>query len=97
MQIARSAKNKMGFIDGSIKQPSLTAEPIVLSWIVNTLERDLSGSVLFTNVAAEIWADLEERFAQSNVPRIFQIERDIATLMQDQMSVSAYYSKLKGY
>ncbi|XP_070676306.1 uncharacterized protein [Malus domestica] len=70
---------------------------MVLSWIVNTLERDLSDNVLFTNVAIEIWADLEKRFEQRNTPRIFQIKRDIATLTQDQMSVSTYYSKLKGY
>ncbi|RVW78241.1 hypothetical protein CK203_054698 [Vitis vinifera] len=37
-----------------------------------------------------------ERFSQSNAPRIFEIQRDIACLRQEQLSVSAYYTKLKG-
>ncbi|RVW58109.1 hypothetical protein CK203_111120 [Vitis vinifera] len=44
----------------------------------------------------EVWEDLCERFSQSNAPRIFEIQRDIACLRQEQLSVSAYYTKLKG-
>ncbi|XP_021800756.1 uncharacterized protein LOC110745013 [Prunus avium] len=66
---------------------------MVLSWILNSLEPDLANSVIYTDSAHEIWTDLEERFA----PRVFQIHKEIATLTQDQMPLSTYYSKLKGY
>ncbi|RVW94271.1 Retrovirus-related Pol polyprotein from transposon TNT 1-94 [Vitis vinifera] len=49
----------------------------------------------FFNHAQEVWEDLRDRFSQSNAPRIFQIERDIACLTQDQMTVAAYYTRLK--
>ena len=39
--------------------------------------------------------DLQDRFSQSSAPHIFQIERDIACLAQDQMTVAAYYTRLK--
>uniref|UniRef100_A0A2N9H5P0 Retrotransposon Copia-like N-terminal domain-containing protein n=1 Tax=Fagus sylvatica TaxID=28930 RepID=A0A2N9H5P0_FAGSY len=39
--------------------------------------------------------DLKERFAQGNGPRIFEIQKSISTLSQDQSSVSNYYTRLK--
>ena len=105
MSIALSAKNKTGFVDGSIDKPPAADEKhalwqrcndMVLSWILNSIDPNLGDSVLYTESATEVWADLKERFSQNNAPRIFQIERDIASLHQGTMSVAAYYSKLKG-
>ncbi|XP_068336528.1 uncharacterized protein [Pyrus communis] len=39
--------------------------------------------------------ELREHYTQSNVPHIFQLQQDIASLTQDQLSVTAYYTKLK--
>ncbi|CAL8999400.1 unnamed protein product [Prunus brigantina] len=107
IKISLSAKNKLGFVDGSVKRPSVETDPegfslwrrcndMVLSWILNSLEQDIADSVIYSDTAHDIWQDLEERFSQSNAPRIFQIQRDIASLTQDQMTVAAYYTKLKG-
>ncbi|KAI9161978.1 hypothetical protein LWI28_022558 [Acer negundo] len=72
MTLALNSKNKLGFVNGSIKAPSEEINP-------------------------EGYAkDLRERFSQSNAPRIFEIQRDIAYLRQEQLSVSTYYTKLKG-
>ncbi|RVW76462.1 hypothetical protein CK203_056873 [Vitis vinifera] len=69
---------------------------MVHSWIVNTLNPEIADSVIYYSTAHEVWEDLCERFSQSNAPRIFEIQRDIACLRQEQLSVSAYYTKLKG-
>ena len=105
--MALSAKNKIGFIDGSILKPSATLDPkysqwvrcndIVLSWILNSLSKDLTTSVIYAELAYDVWRDLKERFSQSNAPRIFQIQRAICSLAQEQTSVAAYFSKFKGY
>ena len=106
MTVTLNAKNKLGFVDGSVNPPSPKTNPndhaawsrcndMVHSWIVNTLAADISDSVIYYTTAREIWEDLRERFSQSNAPRIFQIQREIAYLTQDQLSVSAYYTKLK--
>lgn len=105
MKIALSVKNKFGFIDGTILKPDgsdvnrLTAwkrnNYMVISWILDLVSQEISSSVQYGESAKEIWEDLEERFQQSNGPRIFQLRRDIMNLIQDQNTVSVYFTKLK--
>ncbi|XP_015170875.1 uncharacterized protein [Solanum tuberosum] len=72
--IALSAKNKLGFTDGSLLVPT---DPIlqkswarcndtVLSWLLNSLSKEIAESVLYSNSAKDLWKDLEERFGQPN-------------------------------
>ena len=106
MMISLNAKSKIGFIDGTTTMSSATTKPddyaswkkcndMVLSWILNSLTQDLADSVIFSTTSQAVWEDLRDSFSQSNAPRIFQIERDIACLAQDQMTVAAYYTRLK--
>lgn len=106
MMIALSVKNKLGFIDGSISRPS-TADPdlltswirnnnIVISWILNSVSKEISASIIFSDSANEFWIDLRDRFQQSNGPRIFQLRRELSNLSQDQNFVGVYFTKLKG-
>jgi hypothetical protein len=69
---------------------------MILSWILNSITPDLADSVIYSTTAQEVWEDFRDRFSQSNTPRIFQIERDVTCLSQAQMTVAAYYTKLKG-
>ena len=89
MTLALNAKNKLGFVNGTIKAPSKETHPddyatwsrcndMVHSWIVNTLNPEISDSVIYYTTAHEVWEDLRERFSQSNAPRIFEIQREIA-------------------
>ncbi|XP_062028519.1 uncharacterized protein LOC133744425 [Rosa rugosa] len=91
---------------GTIKAPSSETNPddyaawsrcndMVHSWIVNSITPDIFDSVIYYTTAREVWEDLREHFSQSNAPRIFQIQREIAYLKQEQLSVAAYYTKLK--
>ncbi|KAL5832564.1 hypothetical protein ACOSQ3_016238 [Xanthoceras sorbifolium] len=107
MTLALNSKNKLGFVNGSITVPSTKTDPegyaawsrcndMVHSCIINTLSPEISDSVIYYSAAHEVWEDLRERFSQSNAPRIFEIQRDIAYLRQEQLSVSGYYTKLKG-
>jgi hypothetical protein len=69
---------------------------MVHSWIIYTVIPEISDNVIYYSTVQEVWEDLHDRFSQSNAPRIFEIQRDIACLRQDQLSISAYYTKLKG-
>ncbi|KAH9679435.1 retrotran gag 3 domain-containing protein [Citrus sinensis] len=105
MIMALSAKNKIGFIDGSIKHPgdASAAESqhwnrcndMVKSWLLNSISKEISLSVIYCKLASEIWADLKERLSQVNGPYIFQVEKEIHNLVQDTMSIATYYTKLK--
>ena len=83
MMIALSVKNKLGFIDGSIMKPDGTNlsllnswirnNNVMISWILNSISKEISASIIFSESAAEIWLDLKDRFQQSNGPHIFQL------------------------
>ncbi|KAL5572257.1 hypothetical protein UlMin_021854 [Ulmus minor] len=81
--IALSVKNKLGFIDGSIPKPQgndpnlhswIRNNNIVISWILNSVSKEISASIIFSDSALDIWLDLKDRFQQSNGPRIFQLQ-----------------------
>ncbi|GKU96826.1 hypothetical protein SLEP1_g10018 [Rubroshorea leprosula] len=104
MQNALYAKNKMGFVDGTLKKPSADCpeflawtkcNSMVLSWILNALSRELHGSVAYAESAAEVWEDLKERFSQGNTSRIYELRLELATTTQQTRSVTAYFTKLK--
>ena len=99
MTLALNSKNKLGFVNGSIKALSeeinreeyaawSQCNDMVHYWIINTLSPEISDSVIYYSTAHEVWEDLHERFSQSNAPRIFEIQQDIACLRQEQLSVS---------
>ncbi|CAB4303721.1 unnamed protein product [Prunus armeniaca] len=99
MVIALTAKNKIGFVDGSIERPSSTkksddytlwdrCDKMVLSWLLNSVDSDLADSVVYAATAREIWQDFEDRFSQGNAPRIFQIQKMIVSHTQGTMSMS---------
>uniref|UniRef100_A0A2N9HJK3 Integrase catalytic domain-containing protein n=1 Tax=Fagus sylvatica TaxID=28930 RepID=A0A2N9HJK3_FAGSY len=105
MVMALTAKNKIGFVNGVIEQPQDEFSPaynawvryntMVISWLLNSLSKEIASSVIYANTAKEIWEDLRERFAQGNGPRIFEIQKSISVLSQDNSSVSSYYTRLK--
>ncbi|KAB1226093.1 hypothetical protein CJ030_MR1G008041 [Morella rubra] len=69
MLMALSAKNKVGLIDDSILKPLtsnsdyaiwLRCNNMVISWIINSISRDLTASIIFMELAYKIWSDLKE-------------------------------------
>ncbi|KAF7131634.1 hypothetical protein RHSIM_Rhsim09G0091700 [Rhododendron simsii] len=68
---------------------------MVKSWLLNSLSRTISPSVIYCDLAHENWEELKERFSQVSSPHVFQIEQEIHYLAQDTMSVVTYFTKLK--
>lgn len=73
--IGLPAKNKMGFVDGSLPKPSAESatfkawnrcNSMVIGWIIAVLDPQIAGSILFVDTAREIWLDLEERFGHAS-------------------------------
>ncbi|XP_022853221.1 uncharacterized protein LOC111374725 [Olea europaea var. sylvestris] len=105
MTNALQAKSKFGFVDGSVKRPApssmeesawIKRNSMVISWIFNTLHPTLHDSVAYFVTAHEMWNDLEERFSQGNAPRIHQLKTEMVNTLQQGLTISAYYTKLKG-
>nr|GLL42289.1 uncharacterized protein LOC109158736 [Ipomoea trifida] len=78
MTMALRGRNKFCFVDGTLAMPDV-------SHLDHTRwQRD----------AATVWSDLKYRFFTANGPRIFELERRIATLRQNETSIAAYHTML---
>uniref|UniRef100_A0A2N9I1Q0 Retrotransposon Copia-like N-terminal domain-containing protein n=1 Tax=Fagus sylvatica TaxID=28930 RepID=A0A2N9I1Q0_FAGSY len=72
MVMALTAKNKVGFMNEVIVQPQdesllvynawVRCNTMVISWLLNSLSKEIALSVIYANTAQEIWEDLKERF-----------------------------------
>lgn len=45
--------------------------------------------------AREAWQELEERYKQSNAPKLYQMRFDLMNLKQNEDSMINYYNKIK--
>ncbi|KAK6920182.1 Retrotransposon gag domain [Dillenia turbinata] len=103
MRWALRARNKIG-INGDFQRPTdpdplLDAwercNDLVVCWIQNSVSNTMKSSLTFVDDAREMWNELQDRYSQQNGPRIFQLKRALASLTQEQDSISVYYGKLK--
>ncbi|KAL6334486.1 hypothetical protein AAG906_016031 [Vitis piasezkii] len=60
---------------------------MVISWIINSVHKDIINSLLYFDTAVGIWNDLRDRFCQSNGPRIFQIKKHLIALNQGSLDI----------
>ncbi|KZV46319.1 hypothetical protein F511_21401 [Dorcoceras hygrometricum] len=102
MIVALTTKNKIGFIYNSIDQPRSEdllygswrrCNSMVISWILNSVTRDIADSLMYMPTAREIWIDLHDIFHESNAPRVYQIKKFLNGLQQGSMDISLYYTK----
>ncbi|KAF5469500.1 hypothetical protein F2P56_013565 [Juglans regia] len=103
--IALIVKNKVSFIDGILPKPSSTnsrlkttwlrANNLVLSWLMNFIEKEIRGSLLYFNSAADIWNELKIRYLRSDGPRVFALEKSLSSISQVSNSVTEYFSAFK--
>ena len=106
MQRALGAKSKLGFIDGSLSlTPSMAKNPLlvqawtkcnnmVVSWILNCVSPKILASVVYKNIALEVWIDLKNRFSQKNGPRLFQLQKVPAKITQGDLFVTDHFTQL---
>ncbi|XP_057965484.1 uncharacterized protein LOC131156050 [Malania oleifera] len=81
MRCSLHAKNKLGFIPGTISRPTKPKDPLlelwercndmVVSWLQNSNSRSIKSSVVFVDDARDVWLDLQDRFSHQNGPRIY--------------------------
>ncbi|XP_028775807.1 uncharacterized protein LOC114732653 isoform X2 [Neltuma alba] len=104
MRIALLGKHKLGFVDGSctkekqddsMKEQWERCNAVVLSWILNSMSKELANGAVFFQDARLVWLDLKERFDKASGSRIFAIYREISSLRQGGLSVAGYYTRLK--
>ncbi|KAK4401001.1 Retrovirus-related Pol polyprotein from transposon RE1 [Sesamum angolense] len=101
---ALRAKMKLGFIDGTLVKPDVNdisfekwirVDSMVTTWILNSISKEIVEGFMYTKSSRILWLDLEERYGTCNGPLLYQLQREITTLSQGNMSVVDYYTKLR--
>ncbi|XP_073265499.1 uncharacterized protein [Populus alba] len=105
MTIALTVKNKISFIDGSLKQPNtnnqllrvawLRSNNLVLSWLMNSIAKDIRSSLLYFTSAFDIWEELRVRYLRSDGPRVFSLEKSLSSISQNSKTITDYFSEFK--
>ncbi|XP_014492876.1 uncharacterized protein LOC106755275 [Vigna radiata var. radiata] len=104
MRRALLSKNKVKFIDGSIKKPKRDEDlfdswercnMMVLSWIIKTLSPQIAESVIYVEEAKELWDKLKERFSKGDYFKISDLLQDIHSIKQGERSVNQFFTDLK--
>ena len=95
----------LGYIDGIVTEPEANdpchAEAynmMVMSWMLNSMEPDVSEGLYQLDTAKEVWDTLHELYVdKNNMARIYEIKQLIANHRQGDKSASSYYTKLRSY
>ncbi|KAL0444742.1 UNVERIFIED_CONTAM: hypothetical protein Slati_2196900 [Sesamum latifolium] len=104
MKIALEGKDKVGFIDGSVVKPAedsaeykqwRIADSVVRTWILSTMSKDIVNAYLYVPSARALWVELEARYGECDDPLLYKTQRQISSISQGNMSVTAYYTSLK--
>ncbi|XP_072060346.1 uncharacterized protein [Arachis hypogaea] len=104
MLLALKSKNKLKFIDGSIVKPD-ELDPLfeawekcntyLVSWITMSLSTEISGSVIWSNNASDLWKELKRRYYQGDKFRVAELQEELFQLRQGDATITAYYTKLQ--
>ena len=88
MKMALKVKNKLQFIDGRCRKPDENdplflawdrCNTMVLSWIGHSLCEEIRESMLWSNVASDVWAELKENYYEGDQFHIAQLQEEVFT------------------
>jgi hypothetical protein len=101
MSMSLTIKNKRGFIDGTLRRPTSDSHEqdqrdrcdiLVKTWLLGSMSKEISGSVIHCKDARSIWLELKERFSQTNAVSLFHIENAIHDCEQGTNSVTMFFT-----
>ncbi|XP_026443849.1 uncharacterized protein LOC113344003 [Papaver somniferum] len=103
---ALSAKNKLGFVNGVLIEPSSDADAenhhnwkraddLVSSWICHSTIPQIKTTIDYLPSSLVVWKDLKERFSETSAPKLFQLKQSIASLKQTDQSLSSHYTTIR--
>lgn len=99
-----SAKSEIGFVNGVIKPLDETSDEfqawtrcndLVCSWLLFNLDESIGGSVMFKRLARDIWLDLEERFGNTSLAKIYALEQKLAEVTEGNQFILENFTYIK--
>ncbi|XP_016473235.2 uncharacterized protein LOC107795165 [Nicotiana tabacum] len=78
--VALSVRNKFDFINGSSVNPPAES-PL--------------ASVEYSELAKDIWSELEERYGKADGARLFELKKELAHISQGSLDIASYFNTIK--
>ncbi|XP_015164914.1 uncharacterized protein [Solanum tuberosum] len=82
--VTLSVRNKLEFIDGTSLRPS-SDSPLARQW----------QSVEYSELANDVWSELQERYGKADGARIFELRKELAHISQGSLDIPSYFNKIK--
>ena len=68
----------------------------MMTWLLNSLEKKISGSVMFLTTAKDVWDTLKVMYGnEKNPSRVLEIYERLFELKQGDRFMPEFYGKLK--
>jgi len=68
---------------------------MVVSWLVHSVSLPIRQSIIWMDSAQNIWNDLKTRYSPGDLSRISDLQLEVASLNQGDLSVTEYFTKLR--
>ncbi|XP_076950636.1 uncharacterized protein LOC143623673 [Bidens hawaiensis] len=101
MTIASLANNKLCFVNNTLVMPSDEQQMVlwkrcndmVISWILNTLTRDIRDNVLYAETAKALWNELNARYGQANGAKLYLLQKNFCQITQGNNDIPTYLQR----
>ncbi|KAK9689046.1 hypothetical protein RND81_09G031200 [Saponaria officinalis] len=104
MSMALISKNKLDFVNGTFKRPTITDATYndwertgytFLCWLLRSLHPSISDGLLYVTSSRQLWTKLEEMYNQSNAPHLYQLRKYMMQRTQGESTIAKYYAQLR--
>ncbi|RVW50122.1 hypothetical protein CK203_012113 [Vitis vinifera] len=98
-------RGKMGYLTGEKKAPAVddpnyaiwdAENSMVMTWLVNSMEEDISSNYMCYPTAQELWENVNQMYSDlGNQSRIFELTLKLGEIRQGEDNVTKYFNSLK--
>ncbi|XP_070011507.1 uncharacterized protein [Nicotiana sylvestris] len=67
----------------------------IITWILNSLEPDISQSVIYSKSAKSLWDELNQRYEKANGAKMYEVQKDLSTISQGSSDVGSYFTRVE--
>ncbi|XP_057440419.1 uncharacterized protein LOC130732374 [Lotus japonicus] len=68
---------------------------MVLGWLIRSMNTEIAQSILWHERATDVWKELKEHFSQADLFQISELQEEIYSLTQGDLSVTKYFTAMK--
>ncbi|XP_072062320.1 uncharacterized protein [Arachis hypogaea] len=105
VQMYIRGRGKIGYLTGERSQPNITdpqyhvwdtENSMVMTWLVNSMEEDISSNYMYYTTAKELWDSVKEMYSGlGNKSQIYELTLKAREIQQGSDNVTKYFHTLK--